>query len=36
MIAAGGQVVVNVASLARKVGVANRAAYCASKAGVVG
>lgn len=36
MIAAGGGVVVNVASVAGKVGVANRAAYCASKAGVVG
>jgi NAD(P)-dependent dehydrogenase (short-subunit alcohol dehydrogenase family) len=36
MIGAGGGVVVNVASVAGMVGVPNRAAYCASKAGVVG
>lgn len=36
MIDAGGGVVVNVASVAGRVGIANRAAYCASKAGVVG
>lgn len=36
MIAAGGGVIVNVASVAGRVGITNRAAYCASKAGVVG
>jgi NAD(P)-dependent dehydrogenase (short-subunit alcohol dehydrogenase family) len=36
MIAAGSGVVVNVASVAGRVGLPNRAAYCASKAGVVG
>jgi NAD(P)-dependent dehydrogenase (short-subunit alcohol dehydrogenase family) len=36
MIGAGRGVVVNVASVAGMVGVPNRAAYCASKAGVVG
>lgn len=36
MIGAGGGVVVNVASVGGLVGIANRAAYCASKAGVMG
>jgi NADP-dependent 3-hydroxy acid dehydrogenase YdfG len=36
MIAAGGGVIVNVASVAGMVGIPARAAYCASKAGVVG
>lgn len=36
MLEAGSGVIVNVASVAGLVGVANRAAYCASKAGVVG
>jgi NAD(P)-dependent dehydrogenase (short-subunit alcohol dehydrogenase family) len=36
MIEAGGGVIVNVSSVAAVVGVRNRAAYCASKAGVVG
>lgn len=36
MVKAGGGVIVNVASVAGLVGVANRAAYCASKAGVIG
>ncbi|HZU74862.1 MAG TPA: SDR family oxidoreductase [Acidimicrobiales bacterium] len=36
MIAGGGGVIVNVASVAAVVGVRNRAAYCASKAGLVG
>lgn len=36
MISAGGGVIVNVASVAGVVGVRNRAAYCASKAGVIG
>ena len=36
MIRAGGGVIVNVASVAGLVGVKNRAAYCASKAGVIG
>jgi NAD(P)-dependent dehydrogenase (short-subunit alcohol dehydrogenase family) len=36
MIAQGGGVIVNTASVAGLVGVANRAAYCAAKAGVVG
>jgi meso-butanediol dehydrogenase / (S,S)-butanediol dehydrogenase / diacetyl reductase len=36
MIARGGGVIVNTASVAGQVGVLNRAAYCAAKAGVVG
>jgi meso-butanediol dehydrogenase / (S,S)-butanediol dehydrogenase / diacetyl reductase len=36
MIAHGGGVIVNTASVAGQVGVLNRAAYCAAKAGVVG
>lgn len=36
MIAQGGGVIVNTASVAGQVGVLNRAAYCAAKAGVVG
>ncbi|MEV0135893.1 SDR family oxidoreductase [Dactylosporangium sp. NPDC050688] len=36
MVARGGGVIVNVASVAAMVGIANRAAYCASKAGLVG
>lgn len=36
MIAAGGGVIVNVASVGGMIGLANRAAYCASKAGVIG
>lgn len=36
MIERGGGVIVNVASVAGVVGVRNRAAYCASKAGVIG
>lgn len=36
MIAAGGGTIVNVASAAGLVGVGRRAAYCASKAGVIG
>lgn len=36
MLAAGGGVIVNVASVAGLVGVARRAAYCAAKAGVIG
>lgn len=36
MVAAGGGVIVNVASAAGLVGVGRRAAYCASKAGVIG
>lgn len=36
MLAAGGGVIVNVSSVAGVVGVADRAAYCASKAGVLG
>lgn len=36
MIDAGGGIIVNVSSVAAVVGVRNRAAYCASKAGVVG
>ncbi|MGI8913415.1 MAG: SDR family oxidoreductase [Chloroflexota bacterium] len=36
MITGGGGVIVNTASVAGQVGVANRAAYCAAKAGVVG
>lgn len=35
MLAAGGGVIVNVASVAGLVGVRNRAAYCASKGGVI-
>lgn len=36
MLAAGHGIIVNVASVAGMVGVRNRAAYCASKAGVIG
>ncbi|MER7081155.1 NADP-dependent 3-hydroxy acid dehydrogenase YdfG [Saccharopolyspora kobensis] len=36
MVAAGGGCIVNVSSVAGVVGVRNRAAYCASKAGVIG
>ncbi|MGP4021403.1 SDR family NAD(P)-dependent oxidoreductase [Saccharopolyspora sp. 5N708] len=36
MLATGGGCIVNVASVAGVVGVRNRAAYCASKAGVIG
>ncbi|MER6992229.1 SDR family oxidoreductase [Saccharopolyspora hirsuta] len=36
MVAAGGGSIVNVSSVAGVVGVRNRAAYCASKAGVIG
>lgn len=36
MIEAGGGIIINVASVAGTVGVARRAAYCASKAGIVG
>jgi len=36
MLAAGGGVIVNVASVAGLVGIARRAAYCAAKAGVIG
>ncbi|HQZ33128.1 MAG TPA: SDR family oxidoreductase [Ilumatobacteraceae bacterium] len=36
LIAAGGGVIVNVASVAGLVGIRERAAYCASKAGVIG
>jgi len=36
MLAAGGGIIVNVASVAGTVGIARRAAYCASKAGVIG
>ena len=36
MLAAGGGVIVNVASVGGLVGIAARAAYCASKAGVIG
>lgn len=36
MIERGGGVIVNTSSVAGQVGVANRAAYCAAKAGVVG
>jgi len=36
MISAGGGVIVNVASTAGIVGIPSRAAYCASKAGVIG